>query len=116
MNNERNTKRAINCEIRGDYDFTAGVELPARRGHAYDLLICKTGILAREVSSGYNLFRRWGSDFYLTNCTSSNRFNIENDPITQAEYAAALAALTPDEFRAVLNSDAKAPKGRAAIQ
>lgn len=53
----------------------------------YEIMPCKEGLLGRMVNSGYNVFRPWSSQVWLTNVTSSTRFNIETDGMTPEEMS-----------------------------
>lgn len=53
--------------------------------YIYELRPVKSGMLARIVGSGYNVYRNWEATKWMTNVTSSSRFNLETNGMTQKE-------------------------------
>ena len=50
-----------------------------------DIRPVKAGLLARTVGENYNVFRPWESEQWMENVTSSTRFNLEIDGMTNDE-------------------------------
>jgi hypothetical protein len=55
--------------------------------YIYDVRPVKSGLLGRIVGTGYNVYRKWGHTSWMTNVTSSTRFNLETDGMTQDEMS-----------------------------
>ena len=58
------------------------------------IVACKSGLLGKIVGTNFNVYRPWtarsvnGQTIWMTNLTSSTRFNLETDGMTPAEIAA----------------------------
>jgi len=60
-------------------------------GEIHKLKTTKTGLLGKIAGTNYNVFRPWTSNQWFTNVTSSCRFNIETECMTQEEIAVFVA-------------------------
>lgn len=76
------TNRTIKATI---FDPSTG---QTKTGQVYKLTACKEGILGKAVGTNFNVFRPWGEEVFLTNITSSTRFNIETAGMTADEVTA----------------------------
>lgn len=57
----------------------------SRKTSITNIITVRRGLLARTVSEGYNVFRAWNDDVWIENVTSSDRFNLETDGMTEDE-------------------------------
>ena len=92
MNSTQHTSRGagMNRTIKVTiFDPIAGT---TKTGSVYKLTPAKGGILGKEVGTNYNVFRpwdnRWGANVYVTNITSSTRFELETEGMTPEEVTA----------------------------
>ena len=73
-------------EIHSKYSTAGGAT--QRLAQIHQLKPVKSGVLAKLVGSNFNVFRPYNESVWYENVTSSTRFNLETEGMTQNEVVA----------------------------
>ena len=63
------------------------MEQTVKAGRIHQIKVCKSGMLGKIEGTNFNVFRPWNQTAWMTNVTSSTRFNMETEGMTAEEIA-----------------------------